>query len=451
MARNDIILRGRKWYLRLAVPRSLRHLFLSSKGKPMAHVVEPLSDSYEVAKVKAAQRTAVCVGVFARIRAGEKLTPAQVKTLLHPRGPDEPPEAAEVDEAMRRLTELRRASWFTDYAEAVRSALGTGAEQPVIQNTGETVSRAAEAWFSEMTRDKSAAPRSTTLDGHRVRVRAFVKHSGDVALSAVTRAMASDFLASLKVSNRTRNNYAQTLASVFESAKQRGRFTGDSPFGDQKAKVARSSYAPFTVAELQALFGAMPRDVAPKKHTPETALPWVALIAAYTGMRLEEIAQLSTADIREENANGATVTVIDIHNGGTNNLKNDSAPRLVPVHSALVRAGLLDYVAGLKAGPLFPGLSRRASKGGKVGARLGELFRKRLVALGIKRDGLCFHSFRHTVAGRLDAAGVSQSDVARILGHAVAGMSYGTYSQAGPGLKRVAAVVEQITYEGLRP
>jgi hypothetical protein len=29
-------------------------------------------------------------------------------------------------------------------------------------------------------------------------------------------------------------------------------------------------------------------------------------------------------------------------------------------------------------------------------------------------------------------------------------MSYGTYSQAGPGLKRVAAVVEQITYEGLR-
>jgi hypothetical protein len=29
-------------------------------------------------------------------------------------------------------------------------------------------------------------------------------------------------------------------------------------------------------------------------------------------------------------------------------------------------------------------------------------------------------------------------------------MSYGTYSQAGPGLKRVAATVEQITYEGLR-
>ena len=48
-------------------------------------------------------------------------------------------------------------------------------------------------------------------------------------------------------------------------------------------------------------------------------------------------------------------------------------------------------------GPLFPGLKRRASKDGKIGARLGELFRK----LGLKRDGLCVHSFPHTVAGRL--------------------------------------------------
>jgi hypothetical protein len=45
---------------------------------------------------------------------------------------------------------------------------------------------------------------------------------------------------------------------------------------------------------------------------------------------------------------------------------------------------------------------------------------------------------------------VPQSDAARILGHAVSGMSYGVYSQAGPGLKRVAAAVEMITYEGLR-
>ena len=72
------------------------------------------------------------------------------------------------------------------------------------------------------------------------------------------------------------------------------------------------------------------------------------------------------------------------------------------------------------------------------------------MALKLKRDGLCLHSFRHNVSNSLDVAGVPQSDAARVLGHAVSGMSYGTYSQAGPGLKRVAAVVEMIAYDGLR-
>ena len=95
---------------------------------------------------------------------------------------------------------------------------------------------------------------------------------------------------------------------------------------------------------------------------------------------------------------------------------------------------------------LFPGLKRRQSKGGKIGARLGELFCKRLIALGMKRDGLCFHLFRHGVAGRLEVAAVSQTDAARVLGHTISGMSYGVYS-SGPGLKRLAAVVEEIRYD----
>jgi hypothetical protein len=55
----------------------------------------------------------------------------------------------------------------------------------------------------------------------------------------------------------------------------------------------------------------------------------------------------------------------------------------------------------------------------------------------------------YTVAGRLEAAAVSQTDAARVLGHTIAGMSYGVYS-SGPGLKRLAAVVEEIAFPGLR-
>ena len=117
------------------------------------------------------------------------------------------------------------------------------------------------------------------------------------------------------------------------------------------------------------------------------------------------------------------------------------------MHSELVRGGLLDYIRALpQDGLLFPGLKRRESKGGKIGARVGKLFRKRLIALGMKRDGLCIHSFRHTVAQRLEAAAVSQTDAARVTGHAIEGQTYGTYS-SGPGLKRLAAVVEAIRYD----
>jgi hypothetical protein len=325
---------------------------------------------------------------------------------------------------------------------------------------GETISQAAEAWYPEVERTK---PRASTLKGLRDHVRAFVTKYGDVPLTAVDRATASDFLDGLKVSTSTRNTYALTLKRVFKCAARRGRFSKleeDNPFHDQRLKVTKGERMPrdrFTIEELQKLFAALPRDINPKKHTPETAVSRAAPIAAYSGACLEEICQLTLDDIREESVNGGRLWCFDIHNDDDGHkLKNEEArPRLLPMHSALERAGLLDYIANVrKQGhkQLFPGLKRRESKDNKIGPRVGELFNKKRRALGITRKGkkLDFHSFRHTVSNTLEIAGVAQTDTARVLGHIVEGESYGNYSEAGPGLKRVAAVVEQITYEGLR-
>jgi integrase len=461
---------GRKYYLKLGIPRSLRRYFLTSSGKPKSHIIEPLSDSFELAKLKAAQRAAECLAVFDAVKAGAITTPAQAAAALAGGGlavdeegnPVTPASeraerdtyrrfADEVREVERRLEIERQAARFEAYGRSGDFNRPAAAMRPAP--SGETISQAAATWYAELTRDKSTAPRETTIDGHKRRVQAFIDAVGDVPLTDVTGIMASDFLAGLKVSNRTRNNYCDTLNYVFKYAAKRSRFSKaeeDNPFYDQRSKVGKSSYSPFTVAELQTLFDALPREIKPAKHSPDSALPWAALIALYSGMRLEEIAQLKTGDVREENANGATVTIIDVHNGGSNNLKNEISERFVPVHSELVRLGLLDYVKALKPGPLFPGLVRRESKGGKVGARLGELFRKKLVALGIKREGLCFHSLRHNVATALRRASVPQEDAAPVLGHAVEGESYGTYAQAGPGLINVKATVEKIKYAGLR-
>jgi integrase len=464
MASDHLWERGRVYYLRLAIPRPCRHLFLSSNGRPLVRVVERLSDSKEVAKVMAAERVAVCMDIFARIKAGLITTPEQVKDALEPSEPDAALQPG-FDEALRQWYASperaqrdldRRARWFERYSDFLARHGVLDDERPAARapTAGETVNQAAEAWIAEMQRDKSAAPRQQTIDGHRLRVRAFVDAAGEVALTDVTRAIASDFLGGLKVSNRTRNNYATTLKCVFDSARRRGRFTGENPFADQRSKVVKNHKVRYTIDELQTLFDAMPREVNPKKHTPETAVPWVALIAAYSGACLEEICQLTVDDVREEDANGGRLWCIDIHNGDDGHkVKNDKArPRLLPMHSALVRAGLLEYIANLpdKRGQLFPGLKRRASKDNKIGPRVGEIYNKKLRAFGLKRKGLDFHSFRHTVSNVLDIAGVPEHDSARVLGHTIEGMTYGNYSQPGPGLKRVAAVVEQITYEGLR-
>jgi integrase len=460
MAKGNLKLHGDKWHLRVTVPPSLRHMFLSKTGKPLEKIVEPLTGDKAVAKVMAAQRVAECTSVFAQIRAGIITTPAQAKAALRS-GYSEPDIANEpgFDEAMRRWYAERAARGPTPgMIDRIARRFEEYGNQPLpgeqlASTGGETISQAAAAWYAELTRDKSTASREMTIDGHRQRVQAFIDAVGDLPLTGVTSVMASDFLTGLKVKTRTRNNYVDTLNYVFKYAGKRGRFSKaeeDNPFRDQRSKVRKNSYSPFTVAELQTLFTALPRDPKPAKHTPDTALPWVALIALYTGARLEEIAQLTTADVRAEGANGATVTIIDIHNGGSNKLKNETSARFIPVHSELVRLGLLKYVKALPKGSLFPGLVRRESKGGKIGARIGELFRKKLVALKLKRDGLCFHSFRHTVATALRRASVPQEDAAPVLGHAVEGESYGTYAQAGPGLINVKATVEKIEYEGLR-
>jgi len=472
MAQN-LIRKGNGLYCKISIPRPLRDHFLNEAGKQRESIWETLGPDYTVAKPKCAARVAYWEGVFARLRSGETLDDIKAadereramaearahqdrewKKIVDSIPPDEARTTIETyREELKRTQELylKEIRTLEEHLERLGMAPAPVIVPavPVDPSTSETASQAAEALYGALERDQR---RQTTVDGHRLRVRAFIETCGDIPLATITRQVASDFLDKIgeNLSNRTRNAYAMTMALVIETARKRGRYQGENAFNGQKAKAAGESYRPFESDELQRLFAGLPREISPAKHTPESALPWVALIAAYTGMRLEEIAQLSAGDVRDQQANGATITVVDIHNGGNNALKNKASARLVPVHSELVRAGFLDYVRALpQGGMLFPGLIRRASKGGKIGARLGELFRKKLVALGLKRAGLCFHSFRHTVAGKLEQASVSQTDAARVLGHAIAGMSYGVYS-SGPGLKRLAGIVEEIRYDGLK-
>lgn len=68
---------------------------------------------------------------------------------------------------------------------------------------------------------------------------------------------------------------------------------------------------------------------------------WPALICKFTGMRLNEIAQLETQDIELND----DVWCIDVTPDGDNKkrLKNAASRRRVPIHDKLVSAGFLDF------------------------------------------------------------------------------------------------------------
>jgi integrase len=465
------------WFLRLPIPRSLRRRWPMNPGKDVPAVIVSLdTGDLAVAQRKRDELTVAYRRVFGRLEAGETMTAEQIKAAAHrvefpgPNYTDVTPLLKQltgniagavermglpvVEEDRKLIDQLIRDSLVRARGEAsaiLESARGKLSAISIDQ--GETINQALEAWLAEKASDKATKQRPQTIDGHQSHVRAFVDfYKGDLPLASIDRAKASDFLTSLKCGNRTRNNYAQTLKAIFESARQRGRFTGDNPFDKQRRKPGKAVRHMFTDQEAKRLIEAWPREIKPSKHSPETALPWVTMIAAYSGACLEEICQLTVADIKAVSGNGSSVTVIDIHNGDELHLlKNEETrPRKIPVHSALVRAGFLKYRDALpQDGPLFPGLKRRKSKGGKIGAYVGELFNEKRRALGIKRDKglLDFHSWRHTVATKLRRAkGVAECDINDVLGHAQATESLRTYDH-GLEAHHLKPIIEKIKYD----
>jgi integrase len=310
---------------------------------------------------------------------------------------------------------------------------------PPPRKGAETFAEAAAIYLKNELRD---GVKPATVAEYRRKVEAF-PHK-DKPLRTITRGMVADFLDGLQVTKRTRNLYAALLSAVYKSAIRREKASAN-PFEEQRLKgVAKVHYEPFTDEEIAALFADAKFEVSPEKHTTATALPWASLIAAYTGCRREEVAQLKAADIKQTDG----IWYFEFCHDG--NGKTEAATRVVPFHRALIDAGLLKYRDALPAGSrLFPGLKGRASKDGKLGAALGDAFEAWRKRLGIVRKGVNFHSFRHTVGDRLLKAGVPENDSAALLGHAHKNITTRVYGHSGPGLRRLREIVEKISYPGL--
>nr|WP_258033193.1 tyrosine-type recombinase/integrase [Campylobacter concisus] len=146
---------------------------------------------------------------------------------------------------------------------------------------------------------------------------------------------------------------------------------------------------------------------------------FVTHIAAYSGMRLNEIIQLNTDDIVEKYniVCFSLNTKIDVKTGKSKTLKTRNSVRIVPIHSKLSSIGLFEFIESKKK------LARKCGKAVRLfscdNKDFSEYFRKKINTKVIK-DGdktRTFHSFRHTFINKLIQSGQRIEHIAALVGH----------------------------------
>jgi integrase len=161
------------------------------------------------------------------------------------------------------------------------------------------------------------------------------------------------------------NKYLSLLGGLCARAERDGffeRLSGwSNPFhvGFEIARSDKQPFEPFTLDELQKLFASpvFTEGFRPPGGKGEAAY-WFPLISLFSGARRTEIAQLKVGDVRQGEGG---IWFFDFSDRGEDqHLKNESSARSVPIHSELIRSGLLDYVAERarlndSTAPLWPG------------------------------------------------------------------------------------------------
>ena len=198
----------------------------------------------------------------------------------------------------------------------------------------------------------------------------------------------------------------------------------------------------FSTDDLRKLFGSP--EYREGRHR-ESYMFWTPLIALYTGARQTEIAQLHLADFGHREG----IPVIDINDQGEGKrVKTKASKRTLPVHSELVRLGLLVRVAYLRdrgETRLFPELRERRDGYGQTVSKWFGRYRRRCGVTGPRK---VFHSFRHTVINALKQAGYRKEQIAELVGHEDDSVTMGRYGKAFD-IATMKAVVDALQFADL--
>lgn len=272
-------------------------------------------------------------------------------------------------------------------------------------------------------------------------------------LDVLTRSQGDDFRSWLqqperKTSSKTAYDRFTWVKTLLKYAYRDLELIGRHPWeGIELFKETTKQRRPWSDKELQTLFDQdlfrqfrLPKDW----RSGNEAAYWIPLLGLYTGARLSELAQLRTIDIyvAEE------IPVISISNIGTGQkVKTSASVRVIPIHSELVRLGLLDYLEKIKAkehDSLWPELKQRKDKpGGYFSNWFGEY--RADIGLSGYPD---FHCFRHTVRSQLGEAEIPEHVIDSLLGHEIKG-STGAKIYTHRRIRTLKNAIECLRYKSL--
>lgn len=233
------------------------------------------------------------------------------------------------------------------------------------------------------------------------------------------------------------NKYLIRLAAVFKWAVRNDLIKKNMTEGlelkvpQRKASEARNAFSTEQVGQLL---------VAAKSYSQKTSGKpyhyYVTVIAAITGARLNEVAQLQVKDIRTTEAGTCYIHINEDDSTLPNkSIKNAHSDRCVPLVDGACGFVLADFMALVEArrgaagddAMVFDGL--RLMKNG-YGEQVSKWFNRTLLPkILANRDGLAFHSFRHTVATQLKQHGVELAYAQAIMGHSSGSITYDRYAK----------------------
>lgn len=267
----------------------------------------------------------------------------------------------------------------------------------------------------------------------------YLKRS-DIQLNDINRTTVTGWLDAMNgiKAVQTQANYLSALACILDLASARYHDAPPiqaNPFRLHKLHTAKSrtSYEAFTDNEVIALLRGL-------QEAGEVELFDVASIAVYSGMRIGEICNLQPEHIIVING----VHLFQVLEGKTSN-----AARIVPIASKILPM-VLERCQKPYNGFLFYRASTTKREDGKRSSwhvnRFGRLKRDILP----ESENKVFHSYRHAVISKLNAAGVDEGRVALLVGHSSGSTeSFTTYSKSVPEriVKELQGYVELISYK----